>query len=160
MYVAYTIRRNKYIASTAHPTREEAARELFTTLPKLLKCTTKHVWNHVGSTGDDVQWHHRADVFAPKKDSVEQTADALDAIKVKFGHLDTHRAMAAAQAIVGGRDLHEAAAVMVTLEHAVATVLIALYGDPHKAAGMLNEALVPGVERRLAFYGSKDKRDA
>jgi hypothetical protein len=144
MFVAYTIRRNKYIASNPHPTREDAARELFTALPKLQRCTTKHA-----ETGADVQWINRDLV-------------TLDAVKASFGHEDTKRALAAAQAIIGGRlrAYAEPAQIMVTLEHTVATVLIALYGDPRIAVGMLNEALIPGVERRLAFYGSKDKRDA
>jgi hypothetical protein len=141
MFIAYTIRRNKYIATEPHPTREDAARELFTALPKLQRCTTKHA-----ETGADVQWINRDLV-------------TLDAPRP---HDDTKRALAAAQAIIGGRSAENAdpASIMVTLEHTVATVLIALCGNPAIAAGMLNEALVPGVERRLAFYGSKDKRDA
>lgn len=73
---------------------------------------------------------------------------------------DTQRALTAAQAIFGGRPTRDAAAVMVTLEHTVATVLMALYGDQRMAACILNEALVPGVELRLTYYTPKDKRDA
>jgi hypothetical protein len=167
MYIAYTIKKNhKAVYSGVHKTREDAARELFTTMPDLKACETAVAMastatpGHWFSGGQDVQSITRIDVFAPKKDSVEQTADALDAIKAKLGHPDTARALTAAQAIVGGRTGEDAAAVMVTLEHAVATVLIALYGDPYLAVVMLNEGLVQGVEARLAFYGSKDKRDA
>jgi capsid protein len=66
---------------------------------------------------------------------------------------DTKRTVAAARAIIDNR-VH-AASVMVTLEHTVAAVLLTLYPDPHVAAGMLNEALVQGVEQRLAGYGAK-----
>ena len=44
---------------------------------------------------------------------------------------------------------------MVTLEHTIATVLLVLYGTPEKAAAMLNEALVPGIEVRLSLYAAK-----
>lgn len=70
---------------------------------------------------------------------------------------DTRRALAACKAIFDGRDLRDFGAIMVTLEHAVSTALIALMGDPRKAAGMLNEGLIPGVEARLAIYASKGK---
>lgn len=69
---------------------------------------------------------------------------------------DTHRAHAAAKAIVDSRfPPDDAGAIMVTLEHTITTVLLALYGEPAKAAAMLNEGLVQGVEERLALYGSK-----
>lgn len=69
---------------------------------------------------------------------------------------DTQRALAAAKAIFDGRDPGgDAASIMVTVEHAFATVLLALYKDPRLAAAMLNEALLPGVESRLSLYASK-----
>lgn len=69
---------------------------------------------------------------------------------------DTQRAHVAAKAIIDGRfPPDDASSIMVTLEHAVTTVLLALYGEPAKAAAILNEALVQGVEERLAFYDSK-----
>lgn len=71
---------------------------------------------------------------------------------------DTVRATAAAKAICDHRDpatADNASTIMVTLEHAVATVLLAIYRDPALAARMLNEGLVPGIERRLAEYGAK-----
>lgn len=152
MFVAYTIRRNKYIATGEHPTREDAARELFTTLPKLKRCTTKKT--EIGaSVVDDIQWHRRDELM-----SVEYpftTIDHKQELVAQPPHQDTLRALAAAQAIMGGRPGEDPAAIMVTLEHAVATVLIALYGDPRKAVGILNEALIQGVEARLAFYASK-----
>lgn len=71
---------------------------------------------------------------------------------------DTGRAQRAGRMIVDERAIEtEAAAIMVTLEHTIAAVLLALYDDPRKAAGMLNEALAPGVETRLAGYGTKSK---
>ncbi|QFT69347.1 hypothetical protein FIU93_21350 [Labrenzia sp. THAF35] len=63
---------------------------------------------------------------------------------------DTQRALKAAQEILDGRGMDDAAAVMVTLEHAVATLLMALYRDHAFAASMLNESLVPGIEARIA----------
>lgn len=66
---------------------------------------------------------------------------------------DTFRAKRAAAEIIDGRTVD--AQIMVTLEHTVATVLIALYRDPRKAAGMLNEGLVQGIEGRLALFASK-----
>ncbi len=70
---------------------------------------------------------------------------------------DTHRAIAAAKAIFDGRDPSgpDYSKILVTTEHAIAAVLIACMGDPKKAAGMLNEGLVQGVESRLALYASK-----
>lgn len=70
---------------------------------------------------------------------------------------DTRRTIAASSAIFDGRMRMHASSIMVTLEHTVAAVLLALYGDPAKAAGMLNEALAPGIEARLAGYGAKPK---
>lgn len=71
---------------------------------------------------------------------------------------DTKRAIAAAKAICDGRDPRDPrneSDILVVLEQTVATVLIGLYRDPAKAAGMLNEGLIPGVEGRLAYYASK-----
>lgn len=71
--------------------------------------------------------------------------------------LDTPRALAAAKAIIDGRDtVKDASKILVTAEHAFACVLLATHGgDPRKAAAMLNEALIPGIEQRLAYYASK-----
>lgn len=69
---------------------------------------------------------------------------------------DVSRARHAAHAILDGRDVDQYGKIMVTLEHTVAAILLAVNGsDPRKAASVLNEALVPGVEARLAFYNSK-----
>jgi DNA-binding protein Fis len=70
---------------------------------------------------------------------------------------DTVRALAAAKAIIDGRNpFTEYSSVLVTAEHAFAVVLLAcMGGDARKAAAMLNEGLVQGIEERLALYASK-----
>ncbi|WP_180897147.1 hypothetical protein [Martelella soudanensis] len=70
---------------------------------------------------------------------------------------DGKRALAAAKSIFDGRvPPREMGAIMVTLEHAVATVLLAVMdGDAGKAAAMLNEGLAPGIEQRLAHHASR-----
>jgi len=70
---------------------------------------------------------------------------------------DTIRSSKACVEIVDGRSLKkDYADILVTLEQAVATILIATQGlDPYKAAMMLNEGLVPGVEKRIALFQSK-----
>lgn len=43
-----------------------------------------------------------------------------------------------------------------TLEHTVTAALLILMGnDPRKAAAMLNEGLLPGIENRLALYNAR-----
>ncbi|MBN9600873.1 MAG: hypothetical protein J0G28_14530 [Afipia sp.] len=70
---------------------------------------------------------------------------------------DTQRALAAAKAIIDGRDpFRDYASILVTAEHAFAATLLAVMDrDPRKAAAMLNEGLVQGIENRLALYASK-----
>lgn len=70
---------------------------------------------------------------------------------------DTQRALAAAKHVIDGRDLkREYGAVMVTLENLVTLVLLAaMDNDTRKAASMLNEGLVQGVEQRLALATSR-----
>lgn len=70
---------------------------------------------------------------------------------------DSLRALNAAKAIVDGRDpADDYGKILVTAEHAFATVLLAcMGGDARKAVGMLNEGLIPGIEQRIAFYASK-----
>lgn len=70
---------------------------------------------------------------------------------------DTGRAFIAAKAIIDGRDPSaDRASILVTAEHAFAALLIACMDrDPRKAAAMLNEGLIPGIEQRLALYASK-----
>lgn len=70
---------------------------------------------------------------------------------------DTRRALAAAKTIIDGRDLSaDRGAIMVTLEHLVSTVLLAVMDrNPRMAVGMLNEGLVPGVEGRIAILEAK-----
>lgn len=67
---------------------------------------------------------------------------------------DSERAMAATRALLDGRDPRDSA-VLVTLEQTVALILLAYTGTPFKAAKMLNEGLVQGVEERLALYASR-----
>lgn len=72
---------------------------------------------------------------------------------------DTQRALAAAKAIIDGRDPNaDMGAIMTTLEGLVSLVLLAVMGqDQRKAAAMLNEGLVPGVEGRLALHTSRQR---
>lgn len=67
---------------------------------------------------------------------------------------DSHLAVAAAKMIIDGRDpVVDMSTVLITLDHVVATVLIAAMNrDPRKAVAMLNEGLVPHVEERIALY--------
>ena len=70
---------------------------------------------------------------------------------------DTHRTVASAKEIIAGRDpVSDRGAVMVTLEGTVAAVLLMVMdGDQKKAAAMLNEGLLEGVEGRLALHASR-----
>jgi hypothetical protein len=72
---------------------------------------------------------------------------------------DTQRALAAAKAIFDGRDpVEDYSSILVTAEHAIATVLLAIFrNDPAKAAAMLNEGLIPGIESRLSLFASKSR---
>ncbi len=67
------------------------------------------------------------------------------------------RALLAAKQVIDGRDISaDSSAILVTLEGLVSLVLLAIMsGDAQKAAGMLNEGLVPGVESRIAFAASR-----
>ncbi len=70
--------------------------------------------------------------------------------------LDTMRAIAAVNEILDGRDpKSDYAAIPVTAEHTIAALLLMLMGDPRKAASMLNEGLLQGVEDRLSLYLSR-----
>jgi len=72
---------------------------------------------------------------------------------------ESGRILDAGHRILDGRDpVADRGAVMVTLEGTVAAVLVAVMGDHEKAAAMLNEGLVEGVERRLAL-GAKRRRE-
>lgn len=70
---------------------------------------------------------------------------------------DRERYLAASALILDGRDpVANRGEVMVTLEGVVATILILVMDRNHKnAAAMLNEGLVPGVERRIALGASR-----
>jgi hypothetical protein len=71
--------------------------------------------------------------------------------------LDTSRALAAAKAIIDGRNpVKDMSSILVTAEHAFACILLATQnGDARMAARVLNEGLIPGIEERLAYYASK-----
>lgn len=73
---------------------------------------------------------------------------------------DTARAVTAAKAVIDARQpIADRSAILVTLEHVVAAVLITVMnGDPRTAAAMLNEGLIPGVEARIAFYADPSRR--
>lgn len=70
---------------------------------------------------------------------------------------ETRRTLAAVKAVCDGRDpATDMPAIMVTLEGTVAAVLTAVMGGDHrKAAVMLHEGLLEGVERRLAHGAAK-----
>jgi hypothetical protein len=69
---------------------------------------------------------------------------------------DSARATAAARAIIDGRDVNaNYGAILVTAEHTIATLLLVIMGDPEKAAKMLNEGILQGVEERLALYAAR-----
>jgi len=67
---------------------------------------------------------------------------------------DTLRAAEAASRILDGRSPvpENEAAILVTLEHTLTTVLLALYKSPREAAAMLEEGLIPCTIERLARY--------
>ena len=68
---------------------------------------------------------------------------------------DTQRAIAAAKLIIDGRNPTDSS-VMVTPEGLVSLLLLAHMGnDERKAAAMLNEGLVPGIEARIALAASR-----
>jgi hypothetical protein len=82
--------------------------------------------------------------------AVEQTT------KMNESRKDTYRAIDALTAILDKRDpTKDCSSILVTAEHTVAAVLLALFPDPAKAAAMLNEGLLPGIESRLSLYRSK-----
>jgi len=70
---------------------------------------------------------------------------------------DALRTVAAANEILSGRDpIKDRGAIMVTLEGTVSAILLLVMGGDHKkAAAMLNEGLVEGVETRLAYAAKK-----
>lgn len=70
---------------------------------------------------------------------------------------DTQRAIAAAKLLIDGRDPRaDMGAIMTTLEGLVSLMLLTVMDrDERKAAAMLNEGLVPGVEGRLALHTSR-----
>jgi hypothetical protein len=66
---------------------------------------------------------------------------------------DTQRTIAACKAIIDGRhSIDQMGEIMRTLEQVVAAILILSMRDARKAAAMLNEGLVPGVEYRLTLH--------
>ncbi|MEZ5768702.1 MAG: hypothetical protein R3D80_14330 [Paracoccaceae bacterium] len=72
-------------------------------------------------------------------------------------HEDTLRAIRAGHEILDGRDpVEDMGAILVTLDHVVASVLIAtMAANPDKARGMLHEGLAPAVEERIMLYAAR-----
>lgn len=69
---------------------------------------------------------------------------------------DTKRALRAARSILDGRDPQaDFAAILVTLDHVIGTVLLVTMGGPEKAVRMLHEGTIPGVEERIAMVAAK-----
>lgn len=73
---------------------------------------------------------------------------------------DTQRVVKVVRELLDGRDPQaDLGEVMITLEGVVtATLLLVMKQDRRKAAGMLNEGLVEGVERRLAYSARNQSR--
>ena len=76
---------------------------------------------------------------------------------------DTALATSAALFLCDGRDPTDAAqasAILVTLDHLVAQLLLMTVGqEPRRALGMLHEGLVPMVEERIALFASRTSAD-
>ena len=72
---------------------------------------------------------------------------------------DTRRALEAAKSICDGRHpVDERSTVLITLDHTIATILLAAMGnDPKKALAMFNEGTIPSVEERIMLYASKQR---
>lgn len=72
---------------------------------------------------------------------------------------DTLRALDAAKSICDGRHpVEERSTVLITLDHTIATILLAaMGGDAKKAVAMLHEGTIPHVEERIMLYASKQK---
>lgn len=71
---------------------------------------------------------------------------------------DALRAVQAAKVICGDRDPRsdsDRGAVLVTMETLISIILITAMGTPEKAARMLNDGVLQGVEARLAMYANK-----
>lgn len=74
--------------------------------------------------------------------------------------IDTVRIYLASSEILDGRNpIKDRGAIMVTLEGTVSAILLMVMGGDHKkAAAMLNEGLLEGVERRLAHSAQQKQR--
>ncbi|MAI35033.1 MAG: hypothetical protein CMM07_25625 [Rhodopirellula sp.] len=72
---------------------------------------------------------------------------------------DTKRALDAAKSICDGRHPVESRdTVLVTLDHTIATVLLAaMGGDAKKAVVMLNEGTIPHVEERIMMFANQPR---
>ena len=70
---------------------------------------------------------------------------------------DAERIVLSVATLIGDRKpVQDCADIMVTLEQMVATVLlITMNNNPRHAARLLNEALVPRIEERLAHVEAK-----
>jgi hypothetical protein len=76
---------------------------------------------------------------------------------MKDAQKDTQRAIAAAKAILDGRDpVIDRSTVLITLDHTIALLLLAcMRNDPRAAVQMFNEGTVPHVEERIMLFASK-----
>ncbi|WP_422050172.1 hypothetical protein [Shimia sp.] len=72
---------------------------------------------------------------------------------------DVQRALAASRNICDGRDpIKERSRVLITLDHTIATILLASTGgDPKKAVAMLHEGTIPHVEERIMMFANKKR---
>jgi hypothetical protein len=72
---------------------------------------------------------------------------------------DTQRALAAAKEICDGRHpVEDRSTILITLDHTIATVLIAaMGGDAKKAVAMLNEGTIPHVEERIMLFANQQR---
>ncbi len=72
---------------------------------------------------------------------------------------DTQRALAAAKSICDGRHpVKDRSTVLITLDHTIATVLLAaMGGDEKKAVAMLNEGTIPHVEERIMIFANQPR---
>ena len=68
-----------------------------------------------------------------------------------------HRKMAEVELADALIRIFDYAKILATTEHCAATLLLLMFPDHKMAAGMLNEGLVQGIERRISLHQSKMK---
>lgn len=71
---------------------------------------------------------------------------------------DSRRAVEAAMRIIDDRDMADSGEILITLELAIATVMLAVFDrDPRMAAAMFHEGVAPNIDDRLAAYSARKK---